>query len=71
MAEPRYEKQLTGLVIIDPYNDYRPPESWARRAYNNLIYFHEVDKGGHFAAREQLDFFSTELRTAFRPLRNA
>ena len=48
---------------------YRPPETWARRAYRNLIYFHEVDKGGHFAAWEQPQLFSEELRAAFRPLR--
>jgi pimeloyl-ACP methyl ester carboxylesterase len=41
----------------------------ARRAYRNLTYFHEVDKGGHFAAWEQPELFSAELRAAFRPLR--
>ena len=41
----------------------------ARRAYRNLSYFHEVDKGGHFAAWEQPELFSAELRDAFRPLR--
>ena len=46
-------------------------KSWARRAYRNLIYFHEVDKGGHFAAWEQPELFSAELRAAFRPLRSA
>jgi hypothetical protein len=35
---------------VFPEDVYRPPETWARRAYRNLIYFHEVDKGGHFAA---------------------
>ena len=45
------------------------PETWARRAYRNLIYFHEVDKGGHFAAWEQPELFSEELRAAFRSLR--
>jgi pimeloyl-ACP methyl ester carboxylesterase len=48
---------------------YRPRESWARRAYPNLTYFHEVDRGGHFVAWEQPQLFSAELRAAFRPLR--
>ena len=52
-----------------PDDVYRAPESWARRAYRNLIYFHEVDRGGHFAAWEQPELFSTELRAAFRSLR--
>ena len=46
----------------------RPPETWARRAYRNLIYFHEVDKGGHFAAWEQPQLFCDEIRAAFRSL---
>lgn len=48
---------------------YRAPETWARRAYRNLIYFHEVDRGGHFAAWEQPELFAAELRAAFRSLR--
>jgi pimeloyl-ACP methyl ester carboxylesterase len=50
---------------------YRPPESWTRRAYPSLTYFHEVEKGGHFAAWEQPELFASELRAAFRPMRNA
>jgi hypothetical protein len=46
------------------------PRSWAERAYpHNLIHFHEFDKGGHFAAWEQPDLFSAEMRAAFRSLR--
>ena len=48
---------------------YRPPETWVRRAYRNLIYFHETDKGGHFAAWEQPELFAAELRAAFKTLR--
>ena len=48
---------------------YRPPESWVRRAYPTLTYFHEVDKGGHFAAWEQPELFASELRAAFRTVR--
>ena len=43
----------------------------ARRAYSNLIYFHEVNKGGHFAAWEQPELFAAELRAAFKSLREA
>src|SRR5499427_9523280 len=50
---------------------YLPPETWARRAYPSLIYFHEVPKGGHFAAWEQPELFAAELRAAFRTLRDA
>jgi len=41
----------------------------ARRAYPNLIYFHEADKGGHFAAWEEPELFSAEVRAAFSSLR--
>ncbi len=41
----------------------------AERAYPNLIYFNEVDKGGHFAAWEQPELFASELRAAFKSVR--
>ncbi|HEX8529172.1 MAG TPA: hypothetical protein VF646_04090, partial [Cytophagales bacterium] len=44
-------------------------EAWARRAFPSLNYFHEVDKGGHFAMWEYPELFATELRAAFKPLR--
>jgi pimeloyl-ACP methyl ester carboxylesterase len=56
-------------VTVFPEDVYRPPETWARRAYPTLIYFNEVDSGGHFAAWEEPELFSAELRAAFRPLR--
>jgi pimeloyl-ACP methyl ester carboxylesterase len=63
------EISLPVAITVFPRESYRAPETWARRAYSNLIYFHEVDKGGHFAAWEQPELFSAELRAAFRPLR--
>ncbi|RCW83518.1 pimeloyl-ACP methyl ester carboxylesterase [Phyllobacterium bourgognense] len=60
---------LPVAITVFPFENYRAPETWARRAYRNLIYFHEVDKGGHFAAWEQPELFSTELRAAFKSLR--
>lgn len=47
------------------------PRSWAERAYRKLIYFSEVDKGGHFAAWEVPELFASEVRVAFRPLRQS
>ncbi len=56
-------------ITVFPDDVYRPPETWARRAYRNLTYFHEVDRGGHFAAWEQPQLFSEEVRAGFRSLR--
>jgi pimeloyl-ACP methyl ester carboxylesterase len=56
-------------ITVFPEDVYRPPETWARRAYPNLVYFHGVDRGGHFAAWEQPQLFSEEIRAAFRSLR--
>jgi pimeloyl-ACP methyl ester carboxylesterase len=63
--------QITIPVAVTtfPEDVYASPETWARRAYKNLIYFHEVDKGGHFAAWEQPQIFSEEIRAAFKTLR--
>ena len=56
-------------VTVFPEEVYRAPESWARRAFPNLIYFREAERGGHFAAWEEPNLFARELRAAFRPLR--
>jgi pimeloyl-ACP methyl ester carboxylesterase len=56
-------------VSVFPDEIYAAPRSWAERAYSKLIYFNEVDKGGHFAAWEQPELFATEIRAAFRSLR--
>jgi pimeloyl-ACP methyl ester carboxylesterase len=48
---------------------YQAPRSWAERAYPNLIYFNEVDRGCHFAAWQEPQLFSDEVRAAFRSLR--
>jgi pimeloyl-ACP methyl ester carboxylesterase len=56
-------------VTVFPGEQYQAPRSWAERAYPNLIYFNEVDKGGHFAAWEQPELFTNELRAAFTSLR--
>jgi pimeloyl-ACP methyl ester carboxylesterase len=56
-------------ITVFPDEIYRAPETWARRAFRNLIYFHKADKGGHFAAWEHPDVFAAELRAAFHSLR--
>jgi pimeloyl-ACP methyl ester carboxylesterase len=57
-------------MSIFPDELYRAPRSWAERAYpENLIYFNELDRGGHFAAWEQPGLFAAEMRAAFRSLR--
>jgi hypothetical protein len=58
-------------VTVFPGEIYRAPRSWAERSYRKLIYFNEVDKGGHFAAWEEPQLFSSEMRVAFRSLRQA
>jgi len=68
-AQKTIDISLPVAITVFPDDVYRAPETWARRAYRNLIYFHEVDKGGHFAAWEQPELFSAELRAAFGPLR--
>lgn len=69
--EKTAEISLPVAITVFPGEIYQAPETWARRAYRNLVYFHVVDKGGHFAAWEQPELFSAELRAAFRSLRPA
>ena len=68
-AQKTGEISLPVAITVFPDDVYRAPETWSRRAYRNLIYFHEVDKGGHFAAWEQPELFSAEIRAAFKSLR--
>jgi len=57
-------------ISVFPDEPYQAPRSWAERAYpNNLIPYHRLDRGGHFAAWEQPQLLTQELRTALRPLR--
>jgi pimeloyl-ACP methyl ester carboxylesterase len=56
-------------VSVFPAEIYRAPRTWGEKAFGNLIYWNEVDRGGHFAAWEQPQLFSEEVRAAFAPLR--
>ena len=62
---------IPAAVTVFPGEIYCAPRTWVERSYHNLIYYHAVDKGGHFAAWEQPALFAQELRAAFRPLRSA
>jgi len=57
-----------GFTVF-PGEIWKTPRSWVETAYPNVIYFNEVDKGGHFAAWEEPQLFSEEVRAAFKPLR--
>jgi pimeloyl-ACP methyl ester carboxylesterase len=61
--------RVPAAVSVFPRELYQAPRSWTEQAYPHLIYFHEVDRGNHFAAWQEPDLFTTELREAFRPLR--
>jgi pimeloyl-ACP methyl ester carboxylesterase len=56
-------------VTVFPDELYPAPRSWAEKAYPQLIHFNTVDRGGHFAAWEQPELLSQEVRATFRPLR--
>jgi pimeloyl-ACP methyl ester carboxylesterase len=62
---------IASAITVFPGENYQAPRSWAEKAYPKLIYFNEVDKGGHFAAWEQPALFSTEVRAAFKSLRQS
>ncbi|MGY4422314.1 pimeloyl-ACP methyl ester carboxylesterase [Bradyrhizobium sp. JR6.1] len=61
---------IPAAVTAFPGESFVAPRSWAEKAYHKLIYFHQAEAGGHFAAWEQPDIFSREVRDAFRPLRS-
>ena len=66
-----YKGQVSvpAAFTVFPGELWQAPKSWVENTYTNLIYYHEVDKGGHFAAWEQPQLFAEEVRSAFRSLR--
>jgi pimeloyl-ACP methyl ester carboxylesterase len=60
---------IPAAVSVFPRELYRAPRSWAEQAYPNLIYFNEVDEGNHFAAWQEPEIYTAEVRAAFRSLR--
>ncbi|MCP2029611.1 pimeloyl-ACP methyl ester carboxylesterase [Flavobacterium sp. HSC-32F16] len=63
------EIKIPVAITVFPGEIYQAPKTWAEKAYKNLIYFKEVNKGGHFASWEEPQLFSVELRAAFKSLR--
>jgi pimeloyl-ACP methyl ester carboxylesterase len=68
-GQPRPQVKLPVGFTTFPGEIWRTPRSWVEKSYPNVIYFHEVDKGGHFAAWEEPELFASEVRAAFRSLR--
>jgi pimeloyl-ACP methyl ester carboxylesterase len=62
--------KVPAAVTVFPNELYQAPRSWTEQAYPKLMYFNEVDRGNHFAAWQEPDLFTTELRAAFRSLRD-
>jgi pimeloyl-ACP methyl ester carboxylesterase len=60
---------IPAAITVFPGEIYCAPRSWAEKSYHKLVYYHKVDKGGHFAAWEQPQLFATEIRAAFKSLR--
>ncbi len=60
---------VPAAVSVFPKELYQAPRSWAEKAYSNLIYYNQVDRGNHFAAWQEPQLFSEEVRAGFRPLR--
>ncbi|HWW90971.1 MAG TPA: epoxide hydrolase [Solirubrobacteraceae bacterium] len=63
------EVSLPVAFTVFPGEIFQAPRSWAEKVYSNLIYFNGADRGGHFAAWEEPELFSAELRAAFSSLR--
>jgi hypothetical protein len=57
-------------VSVFPDELYPAPQSWTEQAYPKLIHYNRLPKGGHFAAFEQPQLLSEEIRVGFRPLRS-
>jgi pimeloyl-ACP methyl ester carboxylesterase len=68
-GEPLPPSPVPVAFTTFPGEIWRTPQSWVEASYPNVIHFNEVEKGGHFAAWEEPELFTTELRAAFRSLR--
>jgi len=68
-GQARPQMKLPMGFTMFPGEIFRAPRSWAEKLYPHVIYFGEVDRGGHFAAWEEPQLFSEQLRAGFRPLR--
>lgn len=68
-AQSHSVARVRAAFTVFPGESFRAPQPWVERTFNNLIYFNEIDKGGHFAAWEQPELLASEIRAAFRSLR--
>lgn len=68
-AQKTHDIKVPVAISVFPGEIYKAPKSWSQQAYPSLYYYHQVSKGGHFAAWEQPQLFAEELRDAFRPVR--
>jgi pimeloyl-ACP methyl ester carboxylesterase len=66
-----FDVSIPAAVSVFPDELYEAPLSWTERAYHNLIHYNRLDQGGHFAAWEQPQLLSEEVRAGFRPLRQS
>jgi pimeloyl-ACP methyl ester carboxylesterase len=69
IKNPPPHVSLPVAYTVFPDELFQAPHHWVKSAYHNLIYYNEVDRGGHFAAWEEPELFAAEMRAAFRPLR--
>jgi pimeloyl-ACP methyl ester carboxylesterase len=60
---------IPAAVSVYPDETYAAPQSWTEKAYPKLIHYNKLPKGGHFAAWEQPESFTMEVRAAFKSLR--
>ena len=70
IKQPPPHVSLPVAFTVFPGEIFQAPRHWVKSVYHNLIYFNEVDKGGHFAAWEEPELFASEMRAAFRSLRS-
>jgi pimeloyl-ACP methyl ester carboxylesterase len=70
LKNPPPHVTLPVAYTVFPDELFQAPRHWVKNAYHNLIYYNEAAKGGHFAAWEQPEIFSQEMRSAFASLRN-
>ncbi|MET0202309.1 MAG: epoxide hydrolase [Gaiellaceae bacterium] len=70
LKDPPPHVKLPVAYTVFPDELFQAPRHWVKHAYHNLVYYNEAPKGGHFAAWEEPEIFSQELRAAFASLRN-
>jgi pimeloyl-ACP methyl ester carboxylesterase len=67
--DPPPHLTLPVAYTVFPGEIFQAPRHWVKKAYHNLIYYNEAEKGGHFAAWEEPELFASEMRAAFATLR--